>query len=464
MMNNGDMNYNIIQLGSGKRGRKNDDLNLPYSLCYDNNNLYVADYQNHRIQVFDKYSGEYHSTIGSTGSPGFSGMFNYPISLCIDKDNSRLFILDYSNHRIEVYSTESGKYVLTICGSGTSGTDNNQLNYPQGICLASSTGILYVADTKNHRIQLYDSCTGSYVNTFGVPGISGSEEGHFHSPVSICVDEHSNYLYVSEWDNDRVQILDATTGEFKGMIGDVIKDENIVLMEEEEIDDNKTFKSPYGLTIDRDSNLLYVVDAGNLRIQVFTLDTWTYSKTIDNFQITGSDLTLLRDPREICIDNVNHNMFLCDAANHRILVLKFMKKNSVNVRSVPIRQPLLAAMASIVNTDIYSDITIIVDGERLPAHRIFLFTRSKYFRDILNGDETNKIINNEIQIQENGLSPDMMRELLHFMYTDHCTDDTILYVHGRALLLLAIKFEIHPLIREVSTLSSFLFNYYYYYF
>jgi len=150
-------------------------------------------------------------------------------------------------------------------------------------------------------------------------------------------------------------------------------------------------------------------------------------------------------------------MFLCDAANHRILVLKFMKKNSLkNVRSVPIRQPLLAAMASIVNTDIYSDITIIVDGERLPAHRIFLFARSKYFRDILNGDESNnKIINNEIQIQENGLSPDMMRELLHFIYTDHCTDDTILYVHGRVLLLLAIKFEIHPLIREVSTLSSF---------
>jgi hypothetical protein len=125
-----------------------------------------------------------------------------------------------------------------------------------------------------------------------------------------------------------------------------------------------------------------------------------------------------------------------------------LKKNSVSVRTVPFRQPLLAAMASVVNTDICSDITIIVDGERLPAHRIFLFARSKYFRDIINGDETNnKIVNNEIY--ESGFSPDMMRELLHYLYTDHCTDDSILHIHGRVLLLLAIKFEVNPLIREV---------------
>lgn len=455
-----DTNYHIIQLGSTKRGRKNDELNMPYSMCYDNNNLFVADYQNHRVQVFDKYSGEYHNTIGTTGSSGIThGLFNYPISVCIDRENSRLFILDYGNHRIEVYSTESGKYVLTICGTGIAGTDNNQLNYPQGICLASSTGILYVADTKNHRIQLYDSCTGSYVHTFGVPGMHSSKQGLFHSPVSICVDEQTNYLYVSEWDNDRVQILDATTGEFKGIIGEV--DERLVdltdsvPMEGEDIQDNTTFKSPYGLSINRDANLLYVVDAGNKRVQLFTLDTWTYTKTFNNFQMLGSDLLLLRDPREICVDNINHNIFICDTSNHRIVVLKSLKKNSISVRTVPFRQPLLAAMASVVNTDICSDITIVVDGEKLPAHRIFLFARSKYFRDILNGDETNnKIINNEIH--ESGFSPNMMRELLHFLYTDHCTDDSILYIHGRVLLLIGIKFEVYPLIREVSLHSLLL--------
>lgn len=433
---------------------------MPYSICYNNKTLFVADYQNHRIQVYDKHSGEYHQTIGTTGVPGTShGVFNYPISVCIDTENNRLFVLDYNNHRVEVFSTESGKYLLTICSTGMAGADNNQLNYPQGICLSMSTGILYVADTKNHRIQLYDSCTGSYVYTFGDTGIASSENRKFHSPVSICVDEYSNYLYISEWDNDRVQILDATTGEFKGSIGTPIKDEDdTVLMDEDDndnkdnsnhlsIDNNSSFKSPYGLCIDRDAMLLYVVDTGNKRIQAFNLDTLTYSKSITSFNMPGSDIGVLRDPREICIDTINHSMFICDTANHRIIMLKSFNKKKVTVRTVPLRQPILAAMSSIVNTDLYSDITIVVDGERLPAHRIFLFARSKYFRDILNGDEANKIEDNEIQ--ETGFSAIIMREFLHYLYTDHCTDDSIIYIHGRVLLLIAIKYEVHPLIRGI---------------
>jgi len=435
---------------------------MPYSICYNNKNLFVADYQNHRVQIYDKNSGEYQQTIGNTGIPGSThDVFNYPISVCIDEENNRLFVLDYNNHRVEVFSTESGKYLLTICSTGVAGSDNNQLNYPQGICLSVSTGILYVADTKNHRIQLYDSCTGSYVFTFGDTGIPSSDNCKFHSPVSVCIDEHNNYLYISEWDNDRIQILDATTGEFKGSIGTPIKDEDdTILMDEDDndnnnnndynnndnnnnhdnIDNNLSFKSPYGLCIDRDSNLLYVVDTGNKRIQAYNLDTLTYSKSISTLNLHGSDMVLLRDPREICIDTNNRSMYICDTSNHRIIMLRSPNKNKVSVRTVPLRQPLLAAMASIVNTDIYSDITIVVDGERLPAHRIFLFARSKYFSDILNGNETN-------EIQETDFSATIMREFLHYLYTDHCTDDSILFIHGRVLLLVAIKYEVDSLIR-----------------
>ena len=446
---------------------------MPYSICYNNKNLFVADYQNHRIQIYDKHSGEYHQTIGTTGVPGNShGVFNYPISVCVDTENNRLFVLDYNNHRVEVFSTESQKYLLTICNTGFAGADNNQLNYPQGICLSVSTGILYVADTKNHRIQLFDSCTGSYVYTFGDTGIASSDTTKFHSPVSVCIDDHRNYLYISEWDNDRVQVLDGAKGEFKGSIGTTMKDEDDTYMFEDDNDKNHNdsrnhansfFKSPYGLCIDRDANLLYVVDTGNKRIQAFNLDTLTYSKSITNFNMHGSDMELVRDPREICIDSSNRSIFICDTANHRIIVLKsFNNKNKVSVRMVPLRQPLYAAMASIVNTDTYSDITIIVDGERLPAHRIFLFARSKYFRDILNGDETNNRIENN-EIQESGFSATMMREFLHYLYTDHCTHDSILYIHGRVLILLAIKYEVHPLIRGkiITNHSSFIYHYYY---
>lgn len=48
-------------------------------------------------------------------------------------------------------------YKTDLCGIklilGSSGSGNNQLNYPTGLALDSATGTLYIADAGNNRIM-----------------------------------------------------------------------------------------------------------------------------------------------------------------------------------------------------------------------------------------------------------------------------------------------------------------------
>ena len=57
---------------------------------------------------------------------------------------------DTGNHRIQIYNGE-GKWLRKF---GTSGTKDGQFNFPRGIAVADN--IIYVADSGNNRIQIYE--------------------------------------------------------------------------------------------------------------------------------------------------------------------------------------------------------------------------------------------------------------------------------------------------------------------
>ena len=53
------------------------------------------------------------------------------------------------------------------CMWGTNGSGQGQLNYPEGITVAH--GEVFVADSGNHRIQVF-SLTGGFQRTMGTQG------------------------------------------------------------------------------------------------------------------------------------------------------------------------------------------------------------------------------------------------------------------------------------------------------
>jgi phage tail-like protein len=85
------------------------------------------------------------------------------------------------------------------------------LNKPRGLWIGSND-LLYVADSGNHRILIFDLHTFQVKDVLGQPetsiGANSSDDpGRFNEPWDLCGDSAGN-LYVVDWGNKRVQKFD----------------------------------------------------------------------------------------------------------------------------------------------------------------------------------------------------------------------------------------------------------------
>ncbi|MDQ7075615.1 MAG: hypothetical protein Q9O24_10800 [Gammaproteobacteria bacterium] len=147
-------------------------LYVPASLVFDlYGNLYIADAGNSRIRKVDAATGII-STVAGNGQFGFNGdhqyaldaQLNMPYDLLIDNQNN-LYIADSNNHRIRKFNLDSG-VITTVAGNGNAGFSGDgglateaSLNWPDGIAL-DGMGNLYISDALNHRIRKVDAATG----------------------------------------------------------------------------------------------------------------------------------------------------------------------------------------------------------------------------------------------------------------------------------------------------------------
>jgi hypothetical protein len=154
----------ITVAGNGSSGSLPNMLRAPWGIFVDTNfDLYVADTDNHRIQLFKP--GELNGTtlVGAT-VPGTIEIVG-PTGILLDADNY-LFILERYNHRI-VGQGPHGFRCLVGC-SGSSGSGSNQLKKPYAFSF-DSYGNLFVSDDQNNRIQkflLLINCRSKYLKIF----------------------------------------------------------------------------------------------------------------------------------------------------------------------------------------------------------------------------------------------------------------------------------------------------------
>ncbi|CAB3368892.1 Hypothetical predicted protein [Cloeon dipterum] len=84
------------------------------------------------------------------------------------------------------------------CKFGQLGPNKGQFNSPHGFCLGNDEDIV-VADTNNHRIQVFDK-TGNFKFQFGIPG---KEEGQLWYPRKVAVMRNSGKFVVCDRGNER---------------------------------------------------------------------------------------------------------------------------------------------------------------------------------------------------------------------------------------------------------------------
>ena len=155
-----------------------------------NNQFYIADSNNHRVQVLDL---NYVTMFGSHGSD--NGQFQYPYDVAFDSIGN-CYVADSYNGRVQVY-TEDGQYIRQF---GKKGKGEGEITHCTSIAIESD--IVYIVDREANHILLFTT-DGCFLTSFGT---KGSGLGQFNGPCGICVNDNG-LVYVCDYSNDRIQIL-----------------------------------------------------------------------------------------------------------------------------------------------------------------------------------------------------------------------------------------------------------------
>jgi len=138
-----------IVAGTGVQGSESNMLKYPWGIFVNINlDLYVADRDNNRIQLF-RLNQRNGITVAGNGSTHVTIGLKRPTGVVLDGDQ-HLFIVDQGNHRI-IGSDENGFRCMFGC-SMSSGATNDKLSYPAAMSF-DTYGNIYVTDRYNDRIQ-----------------------------------------------------------------------------------------------------------------------------------------------------------------------------------------------------------------------------------------------------------------------------------------------------------------------
>jgi DNA-binding beta-propeller fold protein YncE len=170
--------------------------------------VYVADTWNHRVQVFTA-NGEYAGEWGSfeQADPNFPSGNNYgfygPRDIAVDAQK-RVYVADTGNKRVRVYDAQ-GAFLYDI---GRFGREAGQLYEPVGLAIDDRVGELYVASTWNKRIDVF-TLTGQYLRGFNVTAwYATTDTQDTGSRPYIALDPTGSYVFVTDPDEGRVLVYD----------------------------------------------------------------------------------------------------------------------------------------------------------------------------------------------------------------------------------------------------------------
>jgi DNA-binding beta-propeller fold protein YncE len=203
--------------------------------------IYAADQAVGAIFIFDPENKDHVQLIAN----GKQANFGLLVGLAMD-DTDRLFVTDAKLRHVLVFNPKHEQEAVF-------GAD--VLVRPGGIAIDTENRFLYVADSGNDVVDVFDADTYKLLRQIGKPSRKHdqTDPGTFSLPECVAVDADGN-LYVTDTFNDRVEIFDPD-GNFISMFG-------------KNGDGPADFERPKSVAIDRDGHI-WVVDAGQNRVKVF---------------------------------------------------------------------------------------------------------------------------------------------------------------------------------------------------
>jgi tripartite motif-containing protein 2/3 len=161
------------------------------------NDIIVADTNNHRIQIFDK-EGRFKFQFGEVGKR--DGQLLYPNRVAVVKTSGDIIVTERSpTHQIQIYN-QYGQFVRKFGA--------NILQHPRGVCV-DNKGRIIVVECKVMRVIIFDQL-GNVLNKFGC-------SKHLEFPNGVVVNDRQE-IFISDNRAHCVKVFDYE-GNFLRQIG-----------------------------------------------------------------------------------------------------------------------------------------------------------------------------------------------------------------------------------------------------
>ncbi|MCV0401062.1 MAG: fibronectin type III domain-containing protein [Nitrosopumilus sp.] len=240
--------------------------------------FFVVDEGNQRIQVFDD-DGEFQSKFGSSNS-GLDEYLGSARGIVIQESSREILVSNIERDSISVFDSTGGFLFDFDTFDG-----NDDFQNPTNMIIDNSNEMLFVSDSGNDRIIIFELVSGNtcpsgtdevvdgvcFVEEFGS---SGTGNGQFNDPAGLAYNSANDLLYVADSDNDRIQIFEIVEGNTCPSGTDEVVD-GVCFVEEfgSSGTGNGQFNTPMGIALDTTNDLLLVADSDNDRIQAFNLNS-----------------------------------------------------------------------------------------------------------------------------------------------------------------------------------------------
>jgi len=331
---------------------------------YDGSNerLFVSAYN--RIMVFDVTPGtiangenasyvlgqpDFDTSVSTTTQSGVNG----PVGLAYDSSNTRLFVSDRSNYRVLTFNVATstianGENATHVLGqadftSNVYETTQSGMNTPEGVAYDASNNYLYVSDSNNNRVLVFDvsSITDgeNAINVLGqsdfVTGTATTTQSGMTYPGLIYYESGNHLLYVTG--NNRILVFDVssiTNGENAvDALGQLQIDKQTPIYTTSGANNtpsNDGFNHPDYSALDADGHRMFVSDEYNNRVLVFNLNNNnTFPDYVADYVLGQPDFksntggvtaSLMNTPKGVEYDAQNDRLFVADSINSRVLI------------------------------------------------------------------------------------------------------------------------------------------------
>lgn len=321
------------------------------------NRLFVSDTGNNRVLVYNLDAQNNFTTstpanvLGqndlSSLQPGLTqNTFNAPRGLSYNSVSNTLYVADANNNRVLVFDVaeiNNGEMATNVIGQENFTMDNagasNQLLFsPFNVYFYEPNNALFVADTANNRVLIFDLSTLPETNAaammvigqtnFTNRTVSVSANTFGGSPSGMAVNSVSNTLYVADSGGNRVLAFDLnnlpnTNATATAVIGQTNFSDFATSLSQNQIN------NPNGLTFNSASNTLYVADSWR-RVMVFDTNNLPENNATATAVIGQADFVSLVEneisavktglPVGLAFNDIGKTLFVVDNLYNRLLV------------------------------------------------------------------------------------------------------------------------------------------------